>query len=64
MKGKERKRTKRGYAKDENMRTWLMGRAKKTPTDVALFYTYFRQRGENRQHARNLALKMDGTNWN
>lgn len=53
-----------GWAKDENMRTWLRGKARKTPTDVALFYTYFRQRGEGRVQARDLALKTDGQSWN
>lgn len=56
----KRQKTKRGYEKDENMRTWLRGKAKKTPTDVALFYSYFRQQGEPRLVARDLALKMDG----
>lgn len=56
-------KSKRGYEKDENMRTWLRGKAKKTPTDVTLFYTYFRQQGETRLSARDLALKTDGKAW-
>ncbi len=63
MSGKP-KRTKRGWEKDENMCTWLRGKARKTPTDVTLFYKYFRSRGENRVNARDLALKTDGMVWN
>jgi hypothetical protein len=54
---------KRGYEKDENMRDWLRSKARKTPSDVALFYTYFRGRGETRVSARDLALKTDGQAW-
>lgn len=57
------RRASSGSVKDENMRTWLRGKAKRTPTDVCLFYTFFRQRGEDRPTARDLALKMDGQAW-
>lgn len=56
-------RSTRANQKDVHMRDWLGRRAKKTPTDVVLFYNFFRGRGEGRQVARDLALKTDGQAW-
>lgn len=47
-----------------NMETWISKRAKRTPTDVILFFRLFVQRGCDLQTARDLAMAKDGTSWN